>query len=118
MISIAHLPATGFVFSRFLRKPPTISHAVWIFLHPAFHAFFLSQAMLIVIERFCFGSDAKKDGKISALARRGLLWVGLLTTGRCVSAHLWSLGCFDAVEFGNWSESRRILPEMWEDLAS
>ncbi|CAO1618911.1 unnamed protein product [Sympodiomycopsis kandeliae] len=100
----------SFVFStRFRKAPSSIPESIYLFIQPCIYFFFLSQVVLIMIEEYCLPKN-------SLWARRLLLWIGLLTTGRYVTAHLWELGCFDTVEFTNWSRSTTILTDIWQDF--
>ncbi|PWN23124.1 hypothetical protein BCV69DRAFT_280739 [Microstroma glucosiphilum] len=103
------------VFGRFKPRPPTPWHVPTLALLTfPIHFFFLSQAALIFLEGQLLGSPSKHSppSTLEWVARRALLWVGLLTCGRHVTAYLYQLGCFHPSEFFNWSESVRLLDEM------
>lgn len=116
---LLHRPLlAGLVFGRFKPKPPTPWHVPTLaLLTLPIHYFFLSQAALIFLEGQLLGSSRKPSSSaLERAARRALLWVGLLTCGRHVTAYLYQLGCFHPSEFFNWSESVRLLGEMRDEI--
>ncbi|CAO1628668.1 unnamed protein product [Parajaminaea phylloscopi] len=100
----------NFVFSRFLETPPSPAHALWVFLSPPFQAFFVSQGLLILVEQVTLGTARRNESFCIRLARRALLWVGLLTAGRWVTGRLVASGVFDPIEFFNWPRTITLRP--------
>lgn len=106
-----------FVFSRFQLKPPTAFHAVWLFFVPPLQLFFVSQGLLIMAEQTFLGPRQPTESLNKKIARRCLLWIGLLTTGRWVTGYLISVGAFDPVEFFNWPKVVSIRHDILRERA-
>lgn len=103
---------TDLVFSRFEPAPPTILHAVYLLFNPPIQFFFVSQALLILLERQLLGPASPTESMKTKTLRRFLLWFGLLTSGRWVTGHLTQLGVFDPTEFFNWNKVGTV----WHDI--